>query len=288
MGENYHANYHWTEVMMSNELNRQSMNGLSLHYYMLARDIEDDISESATEFGEREWFAVLEEALKMDEIITRHSSIMDYYDPEKRIALVVDEWGTWYDVESGTNPGFLYQQNTLRDALVASSTLDIFHKHCERVWMANIAQTINVLQAMILTKDEQMVLTPSYYVFKMYKVHQDATMLPVDIECGQYKFGEKSIPAISTSASRDAEGKIHLSITNFDPDIAKEISCSLRGIDTIRNITGTIINAERMQAYNDFGKPESVTLREFKGFRNNGNEITVSMPSKAVVTLEIQ
>ncbi|MFC1551165.1 alpha-N-arabinofuranosidase [Candidatus Latescibacterota bacterium] len=287
-GEDYFANYPWTEILMNDEQNRRSMDGLSLHYYMLARDIEDEISESATEFGEHEWFAVLEEALRMDEIITRHSDIMDFYDPEKRIALIVDEWGTWYDVEPGTNRRFLYQQNTLRDALVASSTFDIFHNHCERVRMANIAQTINVLQAMILTKEEQMVLTPSYYVFKMYKVHQDATMLPVDVECGEYTYGDRSIPAVSASASRDEEGKTHLSITNFDPYSATEISCSLRGIDSIRSISGTIINAETMQAYNDFGKSEEVALEEFTGFRHDGDEIVVSIPSKAVVTLEIQ
>jgi alpha-N-arabinofuranosidase len=286
-GEDYFANYPWTEVMMSDEQTRRSMDGLSLHYYMLARDIVDEISESATEFGEHEWFAVLEEALKMDNIIKRHIDIMDFYDPEKRIGLIVDEWGTWYDVEPGTNRRFLYQQNSLRDALVASSTFDIFHKHCDRVRMANIAQTINVLQAMILTKEDQMVLTPSYYVFKMYKVHQDAVMLPVEVDCGEYTYGERSIPAVSATASRDSDGKIHISITNFDPDKATEISCSLRGIGSVQSITGTIISADSMQAFNDFGKPEAVTIKGFDGFRQSGSDITVSMPSKSVVTLEI-
>ena len=160
--------FRWTEVLMR-EAGR-FMDGLSLHYYTVPGDWSN--KGSATEFDEREWFVTMKKTLVMDDLITRHSSIMDYYDPEKRVGLIVDEWGTWYDVEPGTNPGFLYQQNTLRDALVAGINLNIFNNHCDRVHMANLAQTVNVLQAMILTEGERMVLTPTYHVFYMYKVHQ--------------------------------------------------------------------------------------------------------------------
>ena len=147
----------------------------------------------------------------MDELRHRHSAIMDRYDPQKRVGLIVDEWGAWYDVEPGSNPGFLYQQNTLRDALVAGLTLNIFNRHCDRVKMANIAQMINVLQAMILTDKEKMMVTPTYWVFEMYNVHQDAILLPCELHSARLRLGEKTIPAVTASASRDNAGKVHVS-----------------------------------------------------------------------------
>jgi alpha-N-arabinofuranosidase len=139
----------------------RQMDGLSLHYYTIPGEFWEG-KGSATDFEEDEWFITLKKALKMDELINKHGTIMDQYDPKKRIAMIVDEWGAWYDVEPGTNPGFLYQQNTLRDALIAGITLNIFNQHADRVKMANIAQTANVLQAMVLTDGADMILTPSY------------------------------------------------------------------------------------------------------------------------------
>lgn len=186
--------YNWTEVLMR-EAGR-FMDGLSLHYYTIPGDFWLG-KGSATNFDEGEWFITLKKALRIDELITRHSVIMDRYDPEKRVALVVDEWGTWYDVEPGTNPAFLYQQNTIRDALVAAIHFNIFHKHCDRVRMANIAQTINVLQAVIHTEGSKMVLTPTYHVFNMYKVHQDAELLDLNIKSPGYGYAGESIPQVS-------------------------------------------------------------------------------------------
>jgi alpha-N-arabinofuranosidase len=171
------GDYKWTEVLMR-EVGRR-MNALALHYYCGT----GKKSRSATEFDEEDWFFQLKNALRMEELVTRHSEIMDKYDPEKRVALLVDEWGAWHAVEPGTNPGFLYQQNSLRDALVAAATLNIFNNHSERVKMANIAQMINVLQAMILTDKEKMILTPTYWVYQMYTVHHEAKRLP--LECKQ-------------------------------------------------------------------------------------------------------
>ena len=155
--------------------------------------------------------------LKMEELVTKHSAIMDKYDPEKNVALVVDEWGVWTDVEPGTNPGFLYQQNSLRDALLAATTLNIFNNHCDRVKMANLAQTVNVLQSLILTDKDKMLLTPTYHIFDLYKVHQDAKYLPVKLNSPDYELDGKKIPAVSISASQDASGKIHISLVNLDP-----------------------------------------------------------------------
>lgn len=175
----------WTNVLMKNTQRHQNLiQGLSLHYYTIAYNWRH--KGAATGFDEKEWFLTLSKTLKMDDIVSEHAKVMDKYDPNKKVGLIVDEWGDWFDVEPGTNPGFLYQQNTLRDALVAGINLNIFNNHVDRVKMANIAQAINVLQSVILTKGKEMVLTPTYYVYKMYNVHEDATLIPIDLKCDDY------------------------------------------------------------------------------------------------------
>jgi alpha-N-arabinofuranosidase len=212
---------------------------------------------------------------------------MDKYDPQNRVGLIVDEWGNWFDVEPGTNPGFLYQQNTLRDALVASLNLDLFNNYARRVKMANIAQTVNVLQAMILTKDDKIVKTPSFYVFKMYKVHHDATLLPSDVQSEKYTLGNESVPALSASASKDASGKIHVTITNLNPNKKLEVSCDLRGIEKVSFGKGSIVTGEKINSYNDFGKNEEITLKDFSDVKVAGNKVTVNIPAKSVIMLEL-
>jgi alpha-N-arabinofuranosidase len=212
---------------------------------------------------------------------------MDKYDPDKRVGMLVDEWGAWHQVEPGTNPGFLYQQNSLRDALVAGITLNIFNHHCDRVKMANIAQTVNVLQAMILTKEEKMILTPTYHVFDMYKVHQDGTLLPVELNCGDYQFGDEKIPSLSVSASRDKSGKIHISVCNLDPKSSAELICKLPGAKC-KGASGCVLTADAMTAHNTFDKPEVVVPADFYDFKLKGDILTVTLPSKSVVVLEIE
>ena len=212
---------------------------------------------------------------------------MDKYDPRNRVGLIVDEWGNWHDVEPGTNPGFLYQQNTLRDAMVASLNLDLFNNYARRVKMANIAQTVNVLQAMILTKDDKIVKTPSFYVFKMYTVHHDATLLPSVVTSDKYTFGNESVKALSASASKDAAGKIHVTITNLDPANSKEVTCDLRGTEKISFVRGQVVTGEKINSYNDFGKTEEVNLKDFKDVKMNGTTAVVKIPAKSVVMLEL-
>jgi alpha-N-arabinofuranosidase len=271
------ANYEWTEVMMKNAT--RQMNGLALHYYTNKR-------ESATEFTEAAWHDVLLKTLRMEELITKHSAIMDQYDPQKRIGLVVDEWGTWYAVEPGTNPGFLYQQNTLRDAVVAALNYHIFHAHADRVTMANIAQMINVLQAMILTDKEKMLLTPTYHVFEMYKVHQGATSLPVALTTPDYAVGANKIPAVSVSASRDKTGKIHVSLVNCDAQRTIAVDGTLAGVPA-KSVTGRILTAPAITAHNTFAAPDSVTPAVFTGAALAGEKLTVTLPAKSVVVLEL-
>ena len=281
--------YGWTDTIMKKWKSVDGwlqgyLGGYSLHYYTVP---DWNKKGSATNFAEKDWFATLQATLKMEELVTRHSAIMDKYDPQKRIGLIVDEWGDWFDVEPGTNPGFLYQQNSLRDAMVAAVNLNIFHKHCDRVKMANIAQMVNVLQAMILTQDKAIVLTPTYYVFKMYSVHQDAALLPVDLQCATYVNGKDSIPAVSASASKDKAGKIHVSLANLHPTKAQEVRCELKGT-TGSNVSGEIITAATINAYNDFGKPEAVNIKPFTGAQLRNGMLTVSLPAKSIVTLEVK
>jgi alpha-L-arabinofuranosidase len=219
--------------------------------------------------------------------VTRHSTIMDKYDPAKKIALVVDEWGGWYDVEPGTNGAFLYQQNTMRDAMIAGTTLNIFNNHCERVRVANLAQTVNVLQAVILTNGDKMLLTPTYHVMEMYNVHQDALLLPLDIRVNEYVFNGEKLPAVSASASRDKSGKVHISLVNIDPNKPQEVNISLRGMESSK-VSGRILTSGKVQDFNSFEKPDLLKPAEYKGFSLKKGELKVSLPAVSVVVLEVE
>jgi len=279
------SNYDWTETLMRDGNPGRSFQGLSLHYYTICHDWGH--KGSATQFDEKEYFTTMNKTMFMDELLQKHITIMDKYDPRNRVGLIVDEWGNWFDVEPGTNPGFLFQQNTLRDAMVASVNLDLFNKYCRRVKMANIAQTVNVLQAMILTKDDQLVKTPSFYVFKMYTVHHDATLLPSDVQCEKYSVDNESIPAISTTASKDASGKIHITISNLNPNKAIDVTCDIRGMAKVNFEKGSIVTGEKINSYNDFGKNEEVTLKEFSDVKVSGTDVVVKVPAKSVVMVEL-
>ena len=277
------GDYNWTEKVMQNA--GRQMQGLSLHYYTVPRDWSD--KGSATNFDEEEYFTTIEKTLFMDELITKHSLIMDRYDPQKRVGMIIDEWGTWYNVEPGTNPGFLYQQNTMRDAVVAGINLNIFNSHSDRVQMANLAQTVNVLQAVILTDEEKMVLTPTYWVFYLYKVHQDATLLPISFTSNQYRQGDRVIDAVSVSASKDADGKIHITLVNADPNNEQRISTQLVGASA-KSISGQVLTADKINDYNSIDQPSKVSVKEFRGASLSGSNLSVVLPSKSVVMLELK
>jgi len=274
--------YKWTEVLMR-EAGRM-MNGISLHYYTVPKKWQN--KGSATDFNESIWFSTLLKTLKMDTLVTKHSSIMDQFDQKKKVGLLVDEWGCWYDVEPGTNPGFLYQQNTLRDALVAGINLNIFNNHSDRVRMSNIAQMINVLQSVILTKDKEMVLTPTYYVFQMYKVHQDAVMLPVEIKSNQYILDSQSVDAVNCSASVK-NGMINITLCNLDPNKSQEVSFELPGFKFSKT-TGKVVTGNKINSFNDFGKREEVSMTDFKNTKTTDGKIVAVLPAKSVVLIQFQ
>jgi alpha-N-arabinofuranosidase len=275
--------YNWTEVLMKNVGRRA--NGLSLHYYTLPTG-DWQKKGSATDFDEALYHATLARALHMDDLVQKHAEIMDKHDPEKKVGMVVDEWGTWYDVEPGTNPGFLYQQNTMRDALVAGINFHIFHKYADRIAMANIAQAVNVLQAMILTDKEKMILTPTYHVFEMYKVHMDAKYLPVEVESPTYEMNGKSIPQVTASASVDDKGRIHLSLCNLHHDQPASVKCALRGTKATK-VAGRILTTPAINTFNSFDVPDRAKPTAFDGARVAGDALTLDLPARSVVVVEL-
>jgi alpha-N-arabinofuranosidase len=259
--------------------------GLSLHSYTIPLTWAK--KGSATQFPEQEYMSALRSCMRMEQYIKGHSAVMDRYDPQKRVALVVDEWGIWTDVEPGTNPGFLYQQNSLRDALIAATTLNIFNNNCERVKMANLAQTINVLQALILTDKEKMLLTPTYHVFDLYKVHQEATLLPLQLNTPDYVLGDAKVPAVNVSASRDKNGVIHISLVNLDPAKKITITAALSNI-TWQTVEGQQLTAANYTDHNTFEKPNTIIPQKFTGAKKQGADLVVELPAKSLVLLTLK
>ncbi|HEX3913595.1 MAG TPA: alpha-L-arabinofuranosidase C-terminal domain-containing protein [Steroidobacteraceae bacterium] len=273
----------WTSALIS-KVNRD-MGAISFHYYTIPGDRWQS-KGPATDFGEDQWISTLQHTLRMDDYISRNGAEMDKYDPAGKIAFAVDEWGTWYDPEPGREPGFLYQQNTLRDAIVAALNFNVFQHHADRVRMANIAQMINVLQAMILTKGPQMILTPTYHVFKMYEPFQDATSLPADLSTPQYTQGGASVPAVSLSAARTRSGSIAVALVNLDPNQAIAVAVALPGASPSQ-VSGTLLTAAAMDAHNTFENPNHVHPVAFEAATVTGHNLSLSLPPKSIVVLNL-
>ncbi len=274
--------YHWADVVMARA--GDQMDALSLHYYTIPTGNWKH-KGAATGFGEDQWASTLQAAERINEYITRDSAIMDRYDPQKRVALYVDEWGTWYDPAPGPDRGVLYQQNSLRDALVAAISLNIFERHADRVRMANIAQMINVLQAMILTRQDKMVLTPTYYVFRMYVPFQGATELPVRVDTPSYRYGAIALPAVDATAARDTAGTIHLALVNLDPHHEATISVRIDGA-SVHSAAGEVLTADAMDAHNSFAHPHAIGPAPFRGVSRSGR-LVFRLPAKSVAVVAL-
>jgi alpha-N-arabinofuranosidase len=271
-------NYEWTETLMKSAKNL--MQGLSVHWYTLPT-ANWQKKGSATAFGEDEWHQTFVQALRMEELVARHSAIMDTHDPERRVGMVVDEWGTWYDADPGTNPAFLYQASTLRDALVAAVTLGIFCRHAERVTMANISQTVNVLQALILTDGERMRLTPTYHAFEMCNVHAGGVLVPVRFESPEYRAGDAKIPALHAFASRDAAGQTHVSLVHLDPHRPLTVVVA----PSAGAVSARLLTAGAMNAENSLEAPDAVSPVPFVAVTATNRALELELPPKSLVTL---
>ena len=259
------------------------LGAISFHYYTIPGDRWQSKGR-ATGFGEDQWISTLAHTLKMDHFISQNSDDLDKHDPGKKIGFAVDEWGTWYDPEPGREPGFLYQQNTLRDAIVAALNLNVFQHHADRVRLANIAQMVNVLQAMILTQGARMILTPTYHVFKMYEPFQDATSLPTDLTTPQYIQGSASIPAISLSAAKTASGSIAVALVNLNPNHPIAVSIAIPSV-SLSQVNGTLLTAAAIDAHNTFENPDLVHPVAFNAATIAGHALSLSMPAKSIIVL---
>jgi len=283
--------YHWTEKVLetcNDYMGRKPkdfMNGLSLHYYTIPGSWEN--KKSALIFNEEEYYETLNKTLKMEELIKNHGAIMDKYDPDKTIGMIIDEWGTWFESEPGTNPGFLYQQNTMRDALVAGINLNIFNKNCDRVKMANLAQVVNVLQAVILTEGDKMIKTPTYHVFNMYKYHQDAQLVDSYIENKKIGLSDEfKVPNLHESVSMDDDGNLHITITNLSLDEACDIETFITE-KTVSKVSGEIVT-EKMNAYNTFEQPTNVKIEEFNDITVLDNTLRFTIPACSVMHITVK
>lgn len=275
--------FHWTEVLMR-DIPRKLIDGVSIHHYSV---INWSNKGSAANFPESEYFTTMQQAYRMEGMIKGNKDVMDKYDPQKKVALIVDEWGGWYNVEPGTNPAFLYQQNTMRDAMIAGLTLNIFNNNCDRVRMANLAQTINVLQSVILTKEEKIILTPTYHVMEMYNVHQNAVIIPVSITSNDYSFEGKNLKAVSASASKDKNGIVHISLVNLDAHNSQDVTIDLGALQA-KGVTGRILRSDKIQDHNTFENPNKIKPAAFNDARLSGDNLVVKIPAFSVVVLEVK
>ena len=278
----YDARTDWTEALSRIE---QNIDGISHHYYTTPTGVWTR-KGNATGFPEEQWISTLARALRVENHIAAQEAVLAANDPENRIGIYLDEWGTWYDPTPGASA--LWQQNTLRDAMVAALHFHVFHRHAERLRMANIAQTVNVLQAMILTEGERMVLTPTYHVFEMYIPFQDATYIPVRFaeELPTYSLGDYTVPAVSATAARGADGRFHVSLANLDPAEEAEVTLAIEGA-VPGNASAEILTAARMDAHNTFETPEAVRPEPFTEFSVEGGVLRVDLPAKSIVMIRL-
>lgn len=277
------ADYDWTDKVMA--IAAPFMDAITLHYYTVPGE-DWEHKGSAADFSKEDYYRTIERCLKMEELIDHHTQIMNRYDPAHRVGLIVDEWGNWFDVEPGTNPGFLYQQNTMRDALTAAATLNIFNRHSDRVVMANLAQTVNVLQSVILTEGGKMVLTPTYHVFDLYKNHQNAALLYSYVENETITVGGVSCPQLSCSASQAEDGSILITAANFSLEANAPLSCSLEGKEA-RRVSAKILSGS-VDSYNSFENPEAVKPAEFTGVQITDGGLTFVLPPCSVLAVTVE
>ncbi len=275
--------YNWTEVLMK-ELPAPMFDALGLHHYSV---IDWKKKGPASNFTEQQYFTTMQRALLMEELVTKHSGIMDKYDPLKKKSLAVDEWGGWYEVEPGTNEAFLFQQNTMRDAMIAGTNLNIFNNHADRVKMANLAQMVNVLQAVILTNDEKIILTPTYHVMEMYNVHQDALLLPITLTSTDYVLGTQKLKTISASASKHKNGATNISLVNIHAAKTQTVTVKIQGAG-YKSVTGRILTSDKLQSHNSFEMPEKIKPLPFNGATLANDELKLSIPPFSVIVLTLQ
>ncbi len=259
------------------------MDLLSVHYYVHPGGWEH--KGSATEFDKAMWFQTMKKTLYTEDLLKLHGDILDTYDPKKQIGISFDEWGGWYDCEPGTNPGFLYQQNTMRDALIAGTTLNIFNRHCDRVRLACLAQMVNVIQSVLLTEGEKMIKTPTYHVFHMYQYHQDADLVAADLfENEEVGTEENPVPALNASVSVK-NGIYTITAANMDPDHSYPLELRFTDFQP-KHASGSVVT-EEMHAKNTFEEPDCVTEKALEDLTLTPHGVKTTIPACAVLMIRL-
>ena len=261
----------------------QFVDALSLHYYTVPGTGWFN-KNSATAFGKTDYFETVKKNLRLGEIMDENIAVLKRASKDDhQLKLIVDEWGNWFEVEPGTNPGFLYQQNTIRDAVIAGLNLNMFNDRCDTVVMANIAQMINVLQAMILTDGPKMILTPTYHVYDLYKDHMDAREVESYAETEDLKNGDYTIPSLSVSSS-EKDGKLTITVVNVDPDNEAEIDIILGGVKVSDASARTL--AGDIHDHNTFDDPEKVSLKALDvTVTDGGAGLKIKLPASSVTSV---
>jgi alpha-N-arabinofuranosidase len=283
-------NTDWTEALSAGVRGNigifLGLDGISHHYYTLPTG-EWAVKGKSTGFPESEWISTLQNTMRIDGYLTLNEDVLDQHDPDGNIGLYLDEWGTWYDPEEGHNPGFLYQQSSIRDALVAALNFNIFHRHTRRLHMANIAQTVNVLQAVVLTEGDRIVRTPTYHAFEMYIPFQDSTYLPLTIDdVPAYSVGDVTVPQVSASSALVANGDLVIGLVNLHAKDAIEVTASIRGFGATA-ASGRVLTGDAIDAHNTFDRPDTVAPRSLPVTLDSG-QVRVSLPARSVSVLTLR
>ena len=280
----------WTTALVAGSVdafgNNAGLDGISHHYYTLPTD-EWSKKGGATGFPEQEWISTLYHAMRIDEYLAMNEAVLEELDPSGSVGLYLDEWGTWYDADPGNDAGILYQQNSIRDALVAALSFNIFHRHTKRLHMANIAQTVNVLQAVVLTRGDEMIVTPTYHAFEMYRPFQDATFVPTDLQGGgRYEHGEFSVPRVSATAALAAGGGLVVALVNLHASDAVDVDVRVSGYDAA-GASARVLAGDAIDAHNTFEIPDAVRPVELP-VRLEGNGLSMTLPARSVSVIRLE
>ncbi len=291
--------YAWTDTLLKRSLYRHAsampttlayiskqpqISMISVHFYTFSGN-DWGKKSPAIGFTEEDWARSMERTFKTEELIARHSEILDRYDPKGEVGIAFSEWGAWWATDQN-RPSNLFQANTLRDAVIAAFTLNIFQNHAARVKMANLAQMVNVLQSLIVTDKEKMLLTPTYHVFDLYQDHQGARSLPTEVSTPEYDVSGAKVPSLSVSASRDAKGALTLSVVNVDPHRDAKIQVKVDGL-RIRSASGRVMTSKAMDAHPEFGKQDPLVPAKLTPVAVSAGTISLVAPAKSVLVLKI-
>ena len=282
------------QIYSDRPYNNPSFTGWSVHHYAwnLSRGKTKDWSAGkgdALQFDAADWYELLRECDRMEQIIHDQWAVMGQYDTQHRVKLVVDEYGPWYREGTELDPTHLFgQQITLRDALGTALTLDTFNRNPEKVSMAACAQLVNNINALFMAHEDRFFATPNFHIFAMYAAHQGGQALRTEFSAPEVQYMRDEQPArfwgLNGSASRK-DRVVTLTIVNPDLSKTAETQIALRGA-AITSASGTVLAAHDMHAHNTFDQPDAVTPATL-AVAVRGDLLNVSIPAASVTRLDV-